>query len=68
MLVPVTDSPVLEKAGVKPRFDKNVTMEEWVKAKQALQLTSEISRKRWAGNGDGTVEVLAGFKEQKYKE
>ncbi|KAH6654532.1 putative oxidoreductase [Truncatella angustata] len=68
VLLPITDSPVLEQAGVKPRFDKNVTMEEWVRAKQTLQLNPEIARKRWAERGDGTVEVLAGFKDQRYKE
>ncbi|KAI1854964.1 hypothetical protein JX266_001082 [Neoarthrinium moseri] len=68
VLVPITDSPVLEKAGVKPRFDKLVTMAEWVKAKQTLQLNPEIAKKRWAESGDGTVEVLAGFRDQKYKE
>jgi isopenicillin N synthase-like dioxygenase len=68
VLVPITDSPVLEKAGVKPRFDKQVTVEQWVKAKQTLQLNPEIAAKRWAERGDGTVEVLAGFRDQKYKE
>ncbi|XPS98258.1 hypothetical protein M3J09_007467 [Ascochyta lentis] len=67
-LLPITDSPVLEKAGVRPRFDKIVTTEEWVKAKQTLQLNPEIAAKRWAERGDGTVEVLAGFRDQKYKE
>ncbi|OAG10873.1 Clavaminate synthase-like protein [Paraphaeosphaeria sporulosa] len=67
-LLPITDSPVLEKEGVKPRFDKIVTMEEWVKAKQTLQLNPEIAAKRWAERGDGKVEVLAGFHDQKYKE
>ncbi|KAI0128989.1 gibberellin 2-oxidase [Xylariales sp. AK1849] len=68
VLEPITDSPVLEEAGVKPRFEKSVTMEQWVKAKQTLQLNPEIARKRWAESGDGTVEVLAGFRDQKYKE
>ncbi|KAH8880975.1 putative oxidoreductase [Thozetella sp. PMI_491] len=68
VLEPITDSPVLEKAGVKPRFEKLVTMEEWVRAKQTLQLNPEIAKKRWAERGDGTVEVLAGFRDQKYKE
>lgn len=68
VLLPITDSPVLEKAGVRPRFEKEVTMEQWVKAKQLLQLNPDIAKKRWAENGDGTVEVLAGFKDQKYKE
>ncbi|KIX06838.1 uncharacterized protein Z518_04814 [Rhinocladiella mackenziei CBS 650.93] len=68
VLVPITDSPVLQAAGVKPRFDKLVTMEEWVRAKQTLQLNPEIAAKRWAENGDGTVEVLAGFHDRKYKE
>lgn len=67
-LLPITDSPVLEKAGVKPRFEKIVTMEEWVKAKQTLQLNPDIAAKRWAERGDGKVEVLAGFHDQKYKE
>jgi isopenicillin N synthase-like dioxygenase len=68
VLLPITDSPVLEKAGVKPRFEKEVTMEQWVKAKQTLQLNPEIAAKRWAEKGDGTVEVLAGFRDRKYKE
>jgi len=68
VLVPITDSPVLEKAGVKPRFEKVVTAEEWVKAKQTLQLNPDIAAKRWAERGDGTVEVLAGFRDRKYKE
>jgi isopenicillin N synthase-like dioxygenase len=67
-LVPITDSPVLQAAGVKPRFEKEVTMEEWVRAKQTLQLNPEIAAKRWAERGDGKVEVLAGFHDQKYKE
>jgi isopenicillin N synthase-like dioxygenase len=67
-LLPITDSPVLEKAGVKPRFDKVVTMEEWVRAKQTLQLNPEIAAKRWAERGDGKVEVLGGFHDQRYKE
>lgn len=67
-LLPITDSPVLERAGVKPRFDTVVTMEEWVRAKQTLQLNPDIAAKRWAERGDGKVEVLAGFHDQKYKE
>jgi isopenicillin N synthase-like dioxygenase len=67
-LLPITDSPVLQEAGVKPRFEKEVTMEEWVRAKQTLQLNPEIAKKKWAERGDGTVEVLAGFRDQKYKE
>lgn len=68
ILYPITDSPVLKAAGVEPRFEKPVTMEQWVKAKQTLQLNPEIAAKRWAENGDGTVEVLAGFKDRRYKE
>ncbi|KAH6614825.1 hypothetical protein C7974DRAFT_320665 [Boeremia exigua] len=64
-LLPITDSPVLERAGVRPRFDSVVTVEEWVRAKQTLQLNPEETRKRWK---DGRVEVLAGFHDQKYKE
>jgi hypothetical protein len=45
-----------------------VTMEEWVRAKQTLQLNPEIAAKRWAERDDGTVEVLAGFSDRKYKE
>ncbi|KAL6708386.1 hypothetical protein ACN47E_002649 [Coniothyrium glycines] len=67
-LLPITDSPVLQKAGVKPRFEKVVTMEEWVKAKQRLQLNPEEAARRWAERGDGKVEVLAGFHDQKYKD
>ncbi|KAL5114688.1 hypothetical protein ACEQ8H_007422 [Pleosporales sp. CAS-2024a] len=67
-LLPITDSPVLQKAGVKPRFDAIVTMEEWVRAKQTLQLNPEIAAKRWAERGDGKVEVLAGFHDQRYKD
>jgi isopenicillin N synthase-like dioxygenase len=67
-LLPITDSPVLNAAGVKPRFDSIVTMEEWVRAKQTLQLNPDIAAKRWAERGDGKVEVLAGFHDQRYKE
>jgi isopenicillin N synthase-like dioxygenase len=35
-LLPITDSPVSQEAGVKPRFEKIVTTEEWVRAKQTL--------------------------------
>ncbi|KAF2679695.1 Clavaminate synthase-like protein [Lentithecium fluviatile CBS 122367] len=68
VLVPITDSPLLEKAGVRPGFDGTVTMEEWVRAKQTLQLNPEIAKKRWAERGDGKVEVLKGWHDQKYKE
>ncbi|KAI1665130.1 non-hem dioxygenase in morphine synthesis N-terminal [Pyrenophora tritici-repentis] len=67
-LLPITQSAVLERAGVRPRFEKVVTMEEWVRAKQTLQLNPEIAAKRWGERGDGKVEVLAGFLDQKYKE
>lgn len=62
------DSPVLLAAGAKSRFEKPVTAEEWVRAKQTLQLNPDIAAKRWAAGGGNTVEVLAGFKDQKYKE
>jgi isopenicillin N synthase-like dioxygenase len=68
VLVPITDSPVLEREGVRPRFDNEVTVEQWVRAKQTLQLNPDIAAKRWAEKGDGTVEVLAGFHDRKYKE
>jgi isopenicillin N synthase-like dioxygenase len=63
----IEDSPVLKAAGVTSRFEKPVTMEEWVKAKQTLQLNPEISAKKYAESGDGTVEVLAGFRDRHYK-
>ncbi|TAQ88443.1 hypothetical protein B7494_g3237 [Chlorociboria aeruginascens] len=68
ILNPILDSPVLQAAGVKPRFETPVTMEQWVRAKQTLQLNPKISEKRWAESGDGTVEVLAGFRDRRYKE
>jgi hypothetical protein len=41
-------------------------MEEWVRAnKRTLQLNPNIAANRWVQNGDGTVEVLAGFKDRK---
>lgn len=67
VLNPITDSPVLQREGVKPRFDKPVTVEQWVRAKQNLQLNPEIAAKKYDESGDGTVEVLAGFRDQKYK-
>jgi len=63
----IEDSPVLKAAGVKSRFEKSVSMEDWVKAKQTLQLNPEISAKKYAESGDGTVEVLAGFRDRTYK-
>lgn len=68
ILSPILDSPLLKAAGVKPRFETPVTMEQWVKAKQTLQLNPEIAEKKYAEKGDGTVEVLAGFRDQKYKQ
>lgn len=67
VLTPIDDSPVLKAAGVKTRFEKPVTMEEWVKAKQTLQLNPEIAAKRYAEAGDGTVEVIGGFRDRRYK-
>lgn len=68
VLNPVTESPVLEAAGVKPRFHEPVTMEQWVKAKQILQLNPDIAVKKYAESGDGTVEIIGGFRDRKYKE
>ncbi|RDW63902.1 putative UPF0676 protein [Coleophoma crateriformis] len=65
VLRPILDSPVLQETGVEPRFEKEVTMEQWVKAKQTLQLNPDEAAKKYAA--DGTVEVLAGFKDRKYK-
>ncbi|CZT49000.1 related to gibberellin 20-oxidase [Rhynchosporium secalis] len=67
VLNPILNSPVLEREGVKPRFQKPVTMEEWVKAKQTLQLNPEIARKKYAESGDGTVELIGGFRDRQYK-
>ena len=67
ILYPILDSPVLQKAGVQPRFDRPITMGEWVKAKQTLQLNPEISAKRYAESGDGTAEIIGGFRDRKYK-
>jgi len=66
VLDPIVDSPVLNEAGVKSRFEKPVTMEQWVKAKQTLQLNPEIAAKKYAESKDGTVELIAGFKDRKY--
>jgi hypothetical protein len=67
VLNPITNSPVLKAAEVKTRFEKPVTIEEWVKAKQTLQLNPEIAAKKYAEGGDGTVEVIGGFRDQRYK-
>jgi isopenicillin N synthase-like dioxygenase len=66
ILVPIEDSLVLKEAGVKSRFDKPISMGEWVKAKQTLQLNPEIAAKRYAEAGDGTVEVIGGFRDRRY--
>lgn len=66
ILDPIVDSPVLKAAGVVSRFQKPVTMEQWVKAKQTLQLNPEIAAKRYEESGDGTAELIAGFKDRKY--
>lgn len=66
VLDPIVDSPVLKAAGVVSRFEKPVTMEQWVKAKQTLQLNPEIAAKKYAESGDGTVELIAGFKDRRY--
>jgi len=67
VLNPIEDSPVLKQAGVKSRFVKPVTVEEWVRAKQALQLNPEITAKKYEEGGDDTIEVIAGFKDRRYK-
>lgn len=65
ILAPINDSPVLQAAGVKSRFEKPVTMEEWVRAKQSFQLNPDKLREQ--RKEDGTVEILAGFNDRKYK-
>lgn len=65
VLTPI-HSPVLEAAGVKPIFGKEITMAEWVVAKQKLQLNPKLREKQYA-EGDGTVDVIAGFKDRVYK-
>ncbi|KAL2066739.1 hypothetical protein VTL71DRAFT_2811 [Oculimacula yallundae] len=67
ILNPILNSPVLEREGVKPRFEKPVSMEEWVRAKQTLQLNPEIARKRYEESGDGTAELIGGFRDRTYK-
>jgi isopenicillin N synthase-like dioxygenase len=67
ILVPIEDSPVLKAAGVKSRFTEPVSMGDWVKAKQTLQLNPQISAKKYAESGDGTVEVIAGFRDRRYQ-
>lgn len=67
ILVPIENSPVLKEAGVKSRFQTPVSMGEWVKAKQTLQLNPEIAAKKYAESADGTVEVIGGFRDRKYK-
>ncbi|KAL1982948.1 hypothetical protein VTN96DRAFT_635 [Rasamsonia emersonii] len=65
LLVPISDSPVLQKAGVKPRFDKPVTMAEWVRAKQRMQLNPHLYEEK--READGSVELIAGYKDRRYK-
>jgi isopenicillin N synthase-like dioxygenase len=66
ILDPILDSPVLKKAGVQSRFETPVTMEQWVNAKQTLQLNPEIAAKKYAESGDGTAELIGGFKDRRY--
>lgn len=66
VLEPIEDSPVLQAAGVESRFNTKVTMEEWVKAKQTIQLNPEIAAKKFAESGDGTAELIGGFKDRRY--
>ncbi|KKY25208.1 putative 2og-fe oxygenase [Phaeomoniella chlamydospora] len=65
VLSPITDSPVLDAAGVNPRFDKPVTMAEWVKAKQTVQLNPKIYEEKKME--DGSVELIGGFRDRHYK-
>lgn len=64
ILYPINDSPVLQRAGVKPRFDKPITMGEWVKAKQTVQLNPDIYEKK--KKEDGSVELIAGYSDRRY--
>ncbi|ETI23763.1 hypothetical protein G647_05569 [Cladophialophora carrionii CBS 160.54] len=68
VIVPIIDSPVLEQVGVKLRFGKEETMEQWVKAKQTLQLNPGIAAKRWAERGDGNIRGACRLSDRKYKE
>lgn len=63
VLRPITDSPLLERAGVRPRFDKEVTMAEWVKSKQTMQLNPDRYDKK---RKDGAVELIGGYKDKVY--
>jgi isopenicillin N synthase-like dioxygenase len=66
LLVPITDiSPVLREAGVKSRFDQPVTMGEWVKAKQTMQLNPKLYEEKRDGK-DGSVELIAGYRDRRY--
>ncbi|KAL6247654.1 hypothetical protein RBB50_005002 [Rhinocladiella similis] len=65
ILEPIADSPVLQAASVQSRFNRKVTMEEWVRAKSLLQLNPKLAENRYTENGK--IEVLAGFQDQKYK-
>ncbi|KAK6603585.1 2og-fe oxygenase [Botrytis cinerea] len=69
ILKPILDSPVLKEAGVKPRFEKEITMEEWVRAKQRLQLNPDLAKGLYQDAEDGTrtVEVIGGFRDRTYK-
>jgi hypothetical protein len=44
-----------------------VTIQEWVKAKQTLQLNLEIAAKKYMEAGDGTIEAIGGFRDRRYK-
>jgi hypothetical protein len=44
-----------------------MTIQEWVKAKQTLQLNPEIAVKKYTEAGDETIEVIGGFRDRRYK-
>ena len=68
VLDPIVYSPLLKAVGVGSRFEKAVTMEQWVKAKQASQLNSEIVAKKYEHSGDRLEELIARFKDRKMLE
>lgn len=68
ILYPITKSPVLEEAGVTPQFDRPVTAGEWVRAKQELQLNLDLAEDLATKAGDGTFEVVAGFRDKMYEQ
>ncbi|KAE8150553.1 hypothetical protein BDV25DRAFT_129465 [Aspergillus avenaceus] len=60
-------SPTLQrnKSILKNGFDRDITMAEFTVAKQRMQLNPHLYENKRDGQGD--VELIAGFKDQRYK-